>query len=266
MKRLNQLIIVLVLTMNSGCAGQDFDFEGMERSEKAFNERARQQTLTLMSLETMFPNEDARALAKAAGKGKIKKIEELVKSGVDVDAKGTQGATPLFWAMANYKGFKKLLELGADPNIVYGDGNTVIHTAVRIKDSRFLEALLEHGANPNLKVESRGKWQTLESTPLFDALSQGKARIDLLLSSGADLNARDSFGDTAVMTAAGMGEFEVVHYLLEQGADYQIKNTAGETLANRVANTIGAMRPGSDAVKWQAKVIDWLESRGVQVR
>lgn len=266
MKRLNQIIIVFVLTMNSGCTGQDFDFKGMESAEKKFNERARQETLALMSLETMFPNEDARALAKAAGKGKIKKIEELVKSGVDVDAKGTQGATPLFWAMANYKGFKKLLELGADPNIVYGDGNTVIHTAVRIKDSRFLEALLEHGANPNLKVESVGKWQTLGYTPLFDALSQGKDRVDLLLSSGADLNAKDNFGATPVMSAVGRGDFEIAHYLLERGADYRIKNDAGETLASKVSDKIGAMRPGSDAAKWQAKVIDWLESRGVQVR
>ena len=266
MKRLNCLIIILVLTMNSGCAGQDFDFEGMERSEKAFNERARQETLTLMSLETMFPNEDARALAKAAGKGKIKKVEELVKSGVDVDARGTQGATPLFWAMANYKGFKRLLELGADPNIVYGDGNTVIHMAVRLKDSRFLEALLEHGANPNLKVESVGKWKTLGHTPIFDALSQGKDRVDLLLSAGADLNAKGNFGTTPVMSAVGRGDFEIAYYLLEQGADYRIKNDAGETLASRVADTIGALRPGSDAVKWQTKVIDWLESRGVQVR
>lgn len=258
--------IILTLVVNAGCAGHNLDFNGMKSAEKKFNERVRQDTLALMTLETMFPNEDARALARAAGKGKIKKVEELVKSGVDVNARGTQGATPLFWAMANYKGFKKLLELGADPNIVYGDGNTVIHMAVKMKDSRFIEALLEHGANPNLKVGSRGKWKSLENTPLFDALSQGKARIDLLISAGADLNAQDSFGVTPVMSAVGRGDFEIAYYLLERGADYRIKTEAGETLASRVSDKIGAMRTGSDAAKWQAKVIDWLEERGVHVQ
>ena len=254
--------------MNYGCTRQnyDFDFKGMEEASRKYAEKVRLRKLALMSLETMFPDEDARALAKAAGKGKVKKVEELIKSGINVDVKGTKGATPLFWAMANYKGFKKLLELGADPNIVYGDGNTVINMAVRLKDRRFLEALLEHGANPNLKIASIGKWKSFESTPIFHALSQGKDRVDLLLNYGADINAQDSFGTTPVMTAAGRAEFEMAQYLLEMGADYQIKNDAGETLATRVADTVGKLRPRSDAAKWQVKVIEWLESRGVQVR
>lgn len=247
--------------MNTGCSGQKFDFKGMEKAEKEFNERARQEILVLMSLETMFPDKDARALAKAAGKGKVKKVEELVRSGVDVDAKGNQGATPLFWAMANYKGFKKLLELGADPNIVYGDGNTVVHAALTIRDSRFLEAILEHGGNPNLKAGDSSK-----NTPLFDALNEGKGKIDLLLEAGADINAQNSYGSTAVMATAGVGEFETAHYLLEKGADPTIANDAGETLASRVADKIGAMRPGSEAEHWQKKVVDWLEARGVEIK
>lgn len=261
MKKITYFFSIFILFINFGCAGQEFDFEGMELAEKNFNERAQQETLALMSLEVMFPDENARALAKAAGKGKVKKVEEIVSSGVDVDSKGTQGATPLFWAMANYKGFKKLLELGANPNIVYGDGNTVIQMSVRHKNSRFLEALLEHGANPNLEAGG-----TFENTPIFDALSQGKTRVDLLLQAGADINHQNKFGTTPVMTVAGRGDFEMTYYLLEKGADYRIENEAGETLAKRVADKIGAMRAESDAAKWQVRVIDWLEKQGVQVR
>ena len=261
MNKLTYLIIVINLIMNSGCAGQDFDYIGMDSAEKRFNARAKQETLSLMSLETMFPDENARALAKASGKGKVKSIEEFVRSGVDVDSRGSQGATPLFWAMSNYKGFNKLLELGADPNIVYGDGNTVINMAVRMKDKRFLESLLKHGGNPNLKTGDSS-----QETPIFGALALGKGRVNLLLSAGANIDAQNTFGTTPVMTAVGRGDFEIAYYLLDQGADYKIKNKAGETLVERVSDKIGAMRAGSDAAKWQARVIDWLESRGVQVR
>jgi ankyrin repeat protein len=234
----------------------------MERAEKKFNERARHRTLTLMTLEIMFPDENARALARAAAKGNISKIDELVRSGVDVDAKGTQGATPLFWAMANHEGFKRLLELGANPNIVYGDGNTVIHMAVTLPDRRILESMLKHGGNPNLRDGG-----AFRSTPIFEVPTQKKDRIDLLLEAGADINSQDSrFGTTPVMSAAGRGDYELAYYLLEKGADYRIRNNAGETLASRVSKKIGFLRPGSEYEKWQIKVINWLESRGVRVR
>lgn len=244
----------------------DFDYKSMEASEKRFNERARLKILTLMSLETMFPDENTRALAKAAGRGKTAEVERIISSGLPVDARGTQGATALFWALKNYNGFKKLLELGANPSIIYGDGNAVIYMAARIKDPRFLRILLEHGANPNLKTLSTDEVAFPEQTPIFGAMSVGKEQIDLLISFGADLNAKDYFGTTPLMTAAMLGNFEIVHHLLEIGADYKIKDDAGEDLAGYFADRIEKMLPRRKEAKWQAKVIEWLQSRGVKVQ
>ncbi len=232
----------------------------MEEAEKAWNERVRKEALAFMSLETMFPDESVRALAKAAGKGRIQTVEELVNSGVDVNSSGTQGATPLFWAMTNYKGFKKLLELGADPNVIYGDGGTIMHWAVEMKDNRFLEAALEHGGNPNIVV----KESMLEDTPIFRALSQGIEKVEILLDAGANIDARNNFGTTPVMTAVyGRFDFDLVIYLLERGADYKIKNNAGWTLANIVADKAGMLIPKAELER--LKVVEWLESRGVAV-
>lgn len=266
MKRLNKyLAAALALLMNTGCSGKNFDLKDMESAEKEWNERARHELLAFMSLETMFPDEKVRALAEAAGKGKVKKVEELVRSGVDVDARGTQGATPLFWAMKNYKGFKKLLELGADPNVVYGDGGTIMHWAVEATDGRILQAALSHGGNPNIVKPGEVAEIPVRKTPIFEALKHGPDRIDILLDAGAKIDARDGFGNTPVMMAASRPRFEVVLHLLERGADYTIANNAGETLTTKIADKIGRLDPKHEEAKWLQRVIDWLEAHGVRI-
>lgn len=234
-------------------------FQKMDSAEKKFNEAQSREVVAFMTLETMFPDPRVRALAKAAGKGKIKKIEQLVTDGVSVNSKGTKDATPLFWAMSNFNGFKRLLELGADPNVVFGDGGSVMHWAVTAKDERMLKAALAHGGNPNLRAGHYGE------TPLFDALSMGINVIETLLAAGADINAKAKDGDTPVIVAAGVARFELVHKLLERGADYSIKDGIGRDLADAVASNIGLLKPGSESAKWQAKVIEWLQGKGVVI-
>ena len=244
-----------------GCANEMNDLiRKMDSAEKKFNEEQSRTLVSFMSLETMFPDPEVRALAKAAGDGKIKKIEQLVKEGGSVNARGTQGATPLFWAMGNFAGFKKLLELGADPNVVYADGNSVMLAAVTVKDRRILQAALEHGGNPNLPAgDSTGR------TPIFDAMSTGIDMVDLLLKHGADINARNKLSNTPILTAAGRGDFEIVYHLLERGADYTLKDRNGYDLAKEISTTLGKLRPGTKWAKWQTKVIEWLEAKGVEI-
>jgi ankyrin repeat protein len=256
----------------SNCKAEEIDFDAMKKSEEAFNKRQQQELPILMSLETMFPDRQVRALAEAAGKGKIQVIEELVAKGVDVNARGKKNATPLFWALrnSNLKGFTKLLELGADPNVVFGDGS-VMHWATQHEDIAFLKATLRHGGNPNLLAGQ------FSETPLFETIVLvGKDRREamrLLLASGADINARTTAefskmaigGQTPVMKAAGLGRFDIVYELLEAGADYKIKNDSGHDLAVRVGQKRGAFISGSPQEKDLQKVIAWLSERGVEI-
>jgi len=48
-------------------------------------------------------------------------------------------------------GFKALLKLGANPNVLFDDGGTVMHWAARMDSTEFLQAALEHGGDPNLR-------------------------------------------------------------------------------------------------------------------
>src|SRR5256714_7519984 len=62
------------------------------------------------------------------------------------------------------------------------------------------------------------------------ACSRGElARAEGLLASGADVNARDRFGYSALMYAAGGGHSAVVELLLSSGADVGAKNRNGLT-------------------------------------
>jgi ankyrin repeat protein len=267
-------IVLIICLLLSGCSlGGDGDFELLE---KAFHERQLQEDVMYMSLDTMFPDRQARDLAEAAGKGNIGKVEELVKQGVNVNSRGKHNATPLFWAIRNNNidGFKKLLELGANPNLIINSSNkdqktinaaggekNVIHIAAKLNDEAFLVAALQYGGNPNVVT---GDFQ---ETPLFDAVMNvhnDKALI-ILLNAGANINFKDSFGATPVMQAVYITRFDLVYELLNKGADYKIKNNANRDLMDEIARTRRLMNPKYEQAQWMGKVISWLESRGETV-
>jgi len=239
-------------------------FEKMAAAQRALDERASKELIGYMSLETMFPDSRVRALAKAAGRGQIGKIDKLVDQGVNVNARGTGGATPLFWALRNVKGFRRLLELGADPNAVFGndgDGGTMMHWAVRHKNSEFLKLTLQYGGNPNIvgSIDKR--------TPLFVAMGpRNKSKAPILLDAGADMNFQGGNGHTPMMTATALGQFDIVFDLLERGADYQLRDyyTNG-TLMDHIAFSRRTIDPESDGAQWMKKVINWLEARGAKI-
>lgn len=213
-----------------------------------------------MSFQEMFPDKTHRKLAKAAAKGDIRLINKIVESGFDVNTQGMRGVTALFWAMTGKKtdGFERLLQLGADPNLIYEDGGTVMHWAVisTISDD-YLKLALQYGGNPNLKASS---WNI---TPIFRALSEFSHRFDILVKGGADINAQDDKGNTPIITATNLINFKVVMKLLNLGADYRIKDDLGYDLAATVANRKRLIGPGSRVYQDMLKVIAWLEERGV---
>ena len=233
----------------------------MDTSEKAANERASQQLVAHMSLETMFPDPQSRALAKAAGKGQIRKLNALVEQGVDVNTRGAGNATPLFWALRNIKGFERLLQLGANPDVVFNDGGSVMHWAVGKPNTAFLVSALRHGGNPDLVGTIR------QETPLFAAMGpDNKNKLSVLLAAGADMNFQAKNGETPMMVAAGLGQFDTVFALLELGADYQLKNSYNDgTLMDEIAFSRRTIDPKSDGGRWMEKVIDWLAKRGVEI-
>lgn len=67
-------------------------------------------------------------------------------------------------------------------------------------------------------------------TDLMLAASRGDlARVESLLATGAELDAQDAFGQTALNYAAGAGHAHIVGALVMAGADVSLRNRAGLT-------------------------------------
>src|SRR5262249_56953267 len=55
------------------------------------------------------------------------------------------------------------------------------------------------------------------------------ARLNALIASPADANARDEQGDAPLLYAAGVGSLEAMKFLLDKGADLNTQNAFGST-------------------------------------
>ncbi len=96
--------------------------------------------------EDYFADPKVIALCKAIEANDLAEIELLVKSGADVNTQGKGEMTPLVWAFPDNKlpRFKRLLEHGANPNVVvesdFGtkghirEGDSVTHLACSTYD------------------------------------------------------------------------------------------------------------------------------------
>lgn len=160
------------------------------------------------------PKQDA--LGVAAASGNVADIIDLVQSGADPNAQGDGGFTALMCAQhsGHDAAFGELLQLGANLEIADDSGRTALWLAVVMDDPRFLKIALEHGADPNTRY--RGSNEPI----LFNALvPEGLPRVSLLVAAGADVNATDVYGVTALNEAVSTELYDIALYLLEHGAD-----------------------------------------------
>ena len=82
-----------------------------------------------------------------------------------------------------------------------------------------------------------------ETTHFIDAIIEGKEQIKIC---DVHINARDSYGWTALMYAAAYGHNEIVVFLVDEGADLNVKCMNGKTVL------LYASRRG------HGKIIDYL--------
>ena len=84
-------------------------------------------------------------------------------------------------------------------------------------DIQTVRALIK--SNPNLVFDK----DIYDTTPLHWAAKNGHRDVaELLVTNGANVNARNKYGDTPLHFAATAGSTEVVNVLLDQGAEVNI--------------------------------------------
>ena len=224
-----------------------------------------------LTVKEAFQDTAVRGLADAAASGNIKEIDRLVENGVNINGAGTNGITPLWWAITtgNFEAFAHLLNKGANPNVQTGGGHrNVMDLAAIEKITNYLAAAINAGGDVNLvyQPDKTVRYRTPfdGQTPLFSAMLPGnKHNIDLLISKGADLNFQDPDGMTPMMIAAGGNGFDIVYELLIKGADPTLKDKTGNTILWNIKHN--SLSQESDGYKWRQKVIDLLKKKGVVV-
>ncbi len=120
---------------------------------------------------------------------------------------------------------KKLLDYGANPNVVDSSGDTALAIAARKNNIGCLKLLIDHGATPNSR-DKEGR------TPLHYASrsQQVPQMAQILIDHGADVHARDKNYDTPLHYAArSMYCTKVVKILVDHGADINAQSVSGMT-------------------------------------
>lgn len=194
------------------------------------------------------------ALNAAAGSGSVQIVESLIRKGAEVDGHLVY-ALQLAAGEGHDDVVKVLLEHGAlvNKNLPENEelgffSGTALQAACDNKRTRIVDTLLKHGADPNLgggpftnpitAATQKDEPDILRlllhadginvnvvggedlSTPLINAAAYMSVEsVELLAKHGADIDARNAAGETALIMAAGRGDTVCVGMLCDEGAD-----------------------------------------------
>jgi ankyrin repeat protein len=181
--------------------------------------------IDLVSMSGACSMSFARAvnLHEAVRSGNVEAVRSVLKSGVDVNGLDSWG-TPL--ALAVGKGVDNIVELlidaGADLEAatlpVAGAERPLHLAATRSWGARTAELLISRGAQLNAR-DKAGR------TPLITAVVGDNIEVaEVLLAAGADIEGVDSqLGATPLSWAACAGRFKAARFLLSRGAQINVR-------------------------------------------
>jgi ankyrin repeat protein len=179
-------------------------------------------------------------------------------SGYSFDLSGVDeiGATP-FWRAAyasDVVAMKLLVAHGADPNIPSMKGAGRPRTGDGERD------VTDVGKTPPVPVGGPGVPPVVAAAGSgygegFAANSHRFAPTGMLVAVkylveevGADVNARDHEGNTALHNAAARGDVEMIKYLVSKGADVKAVNREGKTTADMANGPVQRIQPWPEAL------------------
>src|SRR5213595_1735193 len=208
-------------------------------------------------------------------------IRAAAKALPDLQAPGRDGTTLLYFAVTQswqrpelVESVKTLLSLGADPNYTNGKRNSFAMFHAVHASADVLRAMLEAGGNPNARDEL-GHPMILMNWYLGYYQNQAKARMDLLLDRGADVNSAmpasewSDSGYTLLLYRTKMGLDDNLAYadsllLLERGADPNRAGADGMTFGKMLTDHRAHFQQTLKTPPAEfAALLGWAEKHGI---
>lgn len=204
---------------------------GYSPNEKGFFDAAKKGDISVLGL---FSEANAYVNLKdetrktpvyyAAANGKEKAVKFLLLCGADINARDENLKSPLMAAIEakSYNTAKLLLDVNANVKVSDENGYTPLHYAVMNNQKEIVSAVTNKFCDIDA-TDNEG------NTPLYYSIGKGKDIMNILLQAGADINGANADGKTVLHKAIIDKDVESAAFLIENGANVNIKDQSGHT-------------------------------------
>ncbi len=169
----------------------------------------------------------AEPIHDAARNGDVGKLQQLLETGASVEANNSSKETPLMIAAlaGKHSAVRLLLKHGADAQSRNNRGMTPLHAAAFSGSLDTVSLLLEAGADINDNTNF------FKISPLHAAAEENHvAVLKQLVKNGANVEAQEKHGYTALSRAGWKENWAIVDVLISAGGLCQPKEMVGDWL------------------------------------